>query len=132
MKKQIILCGMVAVIALVLSYRYWYSPTSYGFVGTVISMENNILVLKGLPDGVGVSTAQEITVNLVSTTKISRKGFGENGLWVEVPATMDDLYDAVQKGGVLMRLSADYDFYATSQVTPEEIIYTTAGSGGSI
>ncbi|MDP3763949.1 MAG: hypothetical protein Q8Q92_04960 [bacterium] len=134
MKKQIVIpFGIAIVIALVLSYQYMKTATTgYGFVGTVVSMENNILVIKGLPDGGGAGTAEEITVTMTPNTKIFKKESGNADAQKQTPATMDDLYQAVKKGLVLFRLSADDDFYAAGKVIPNEVIYSTSASNGAI
>jgi len=133
-KKQIIiLSGLVVVIALILLYQYTKtSMPSYGFVGTVVSMESNILVVKGLPDGGGVRTAEEITVTMTPNTKIFEKMSADAGINTQTPATMDDLDKDVKKGLVLLRVSANYNFFATGKVIPNEVIYATSDYKGAI
>ncbi len=146
MKKQIIiLCGAVVVVVLVLSYRYFYplgfapavsvTPApSYGFVGVVISMKSNVLVVNGLYDtgntqnSKGIAVSQNVTVVMSPNTKIFKKEPPDT----KIPATMEDLYRAVKKGSILFRLSADHDFSGTNTIMPIEVIYAATGYKGSL
>lgn len=141
--KIIIICGVI--VAIVLGVSYGYLPgresapavsatpaVSYSFVGTVISMKSNILWVRGLPAGGDTKVAQDIMVTMTPDTKIFRKDPPSVTPYARTESTMDELYETIQKGPVLFRATAGYDFYGTGKVTPTEVIFAATEYKGSI
>lgn len=120
------LTALIIIFAgLWLVYQNYFS-VSHEFVGTIISIQDNVLAVKGLPADrdKDMLAGQEVSVEILPDTNILKQYADEPGTVKTKKVTLEDLQADARSWFILARVFSRGNFYKQTYVTVDEIIYT--------